>query len=395
MPERHDSRSSLRILFVIYDFVPIGVAQIVRWANLLYYMAEAGHQIDIIAAEYETCQRAQDVSLAQLVEHPSITMHRVIDTNCQYGQAQALKWVRRAYLQTAELARQKPFDVVISSALPVWTHMIPSWLVARGHARHWIADYGDPWSTSKTLGQAAWRKPIYMQLERIILKQASALTVTTPTAIDSFKPVYDRWDRIEVIPMGASYFHLKASWTNHTERQSDTLQVLYTGSFYSHRRPDTLFQGFKKAEGVNLTIVGSHFIDIEAELDRYEVRDQVELGGYRNQAEIVQLQDQYDVLLLTSWPVPEQISGKFYEYLATNKPILYITDHERDIASDYIQEHNIGYIARNEPQAIADMLMHIRDEARAGRLKTRLPSTDVGFDQRAEAYIELIRRVIA
>jgi CBS domain-containing protein len=121
------------------------------------------------------------------------------------------------------------------------------------------------------------------------------------------------------------------------------------------------------------------------------VEGKVRLIGFTTQREIVRLQAEADALLLTSWPVPEQISGKFYEYIATPKPIVYVTDHETDVAADYLHEHGMSqYICRHTPEDIAALLTRLRDDARAGKLPTRQPEKGVGYDARAAAYLEML-----
>lgn len=377
------------ILLILFEY-PLGTAQIVRWANIMRYVIEAGHRVTILSADFADADRPVDKSLANLLHHPSVTLVQVPAERRDQGQVQSLAWVQRAYQKALVVTQMIAFDVVISSALPIADHIIASRLRAKGHIPLWIADYGDPWSTSRTLDQAQWRKPMYQAIERRVMRHADAITITTPTAIDSFTPIYSRRDRIRVVPMAASYFHMTTDCTPGPRLDNEMLNILYTGSFYPNRHPDTLFEALSKTDGVHLTIVGKHFVDITGDLQRWNIADRVTLREYASQQEIARMQHDYDALLLTSWPVPEQISGKFYEYIATSKPILYVTNHETDIASDYIREHDRGYIAQNTPADIAATFAQVRDDARADRLKSGTPDPDVGFDTRATAVLDLI-----
>lgn len=386
------TRDPLHILLILYEY-PVGSPQTIRWANILRYAIEAGHSLTILSASFEVSDRPIDESLRALLDHPNVALHQVPAASRDYGQVQMLRWSQRAFERARELTAITHFDVAISSALPIADHIIASRLRGGGHIPLWIADYGDPWSTSRTLGQAAWRKPLYMAIERRILKHADAITITTPTALDSFTPLYDNHEHIAVIPMGASYFHMNMDWHHQQRDDVDTLNLLYPGSFYPTRRPDKLFEAISQVDGVHLTIIGTHFIDISDDVARYNIEGRVTLQDYANQRQIAEMQRDFDVLLLTSWPVPEQISGKFYEYIATDKPILYVSNHETDIASDYMRQHDSGYITPNTVEDIAQMFTHVRDEARAGRLKSPAPATDVGFDTRAQQLMTLIDRL--
>lgn len=395
--EATPTSSHKQILLVIYEFVPIGDAQIIRWANLVHFMAEQDQQITIVTGDFPACDTPQDPSMLDVIDHPNINIVRVPMAFCDPGRMEILGWARRAYRKAIELNNKTPFDVVLTSALPIYAHMIGHALRRNGHIPYWIADYGDPWSTSRTLGQGRLKKAIEMIIEREVLRIVDTITVTTDAALEAFLPLYEHPERIAVVPMGASYFHMQKSWAAppRTLHPDDELQLLYPGSFYPTREPDTLFKGLAQVDHVRLHIVGRHFIDMVGRAEKYGVEEQVTLTPYTTQRQIVEMQQTVDVLLLTSWPVPEQLSGKFYEYLMTNKPILYVTNHERDLASDIMRERGIGKIADHTPEAIAQALQDLLDAARAGRLPNRTPQYDYGFDMRAKAYLDVIERVLS
>ena len=381
----------MNILLVIYEW-PLGSPQTIRWMNLLRYFLEEGHSLTILSAKVDIADRPVDQGLVDLVDLPTVQQYQVPARARDHTSREMLDWANRATQKAKELCAANSFDLVISSALPVGDTIIASRLKQAGLVPRWLADYGDPWSTSRTLGQAQWKKPIYKWLERRWLRHADGVIVTTETAKPSFTPIYDRHDRIFVVQMGASYFHMNKEWPPRRD-EFETLRLLYTGSFYRTRRPDKLFEAICQVEGVHLTIVGNHFIDISEDIARHNLDGRVELRSQVDQQEIVELQGSHDALLLTAWPYPEQISGKFFEYIATNKPILYLTNHERDLAGDYIREHDNGYIGKDNPAAIAELLAHVRDAARAGNLKSPIPDRGAGFDSRAEDLKRVIQAI--
>jgi glycosyltransferase involved in cell wall biosynthesis len=384
----------LNILLIIYQFPPIGDAQIIRWVNLIRFWAEQGHHISVVTGDFPPNEKtSDDRSRLEMIDHPNIAIHRVKMKAASMSRSQILvKWVKPAYELAQKLTQSQRFDVAVTSALPIWAHVVGSLLRARGHVKLWLADYGDPWSTSHTLGQSGLKKKLEMNIERLLLRPADGITVTTPEAINAFTPIFNKPDHIFVVPMGASYFHLQTDWTQPHRTEIDQLQVLFPGTFYRTREPDKLFEGLAQVEDVHLTIAGRHRIDVQDYVQRYGVKDKLTLLDYMPLKEVIEAQKKADVLLLTSWPVPEQLSGKFYEYLATNKPILYITDHEDDIATRLLREKGIGYICRNNPDAIASAFRSLREDARQQRLAVRQPETDVGFDVRAQSYIDIVNQ---
>jgi len=55
-----------------------------------------------------------------------------------------------------------------------------------------------------------------------------------------------------------------------------------------------------------------------------------------------------------------------------------------------MQQHGVGTVCRNHPDAIAAALAQLRDAARSGRLRSREPVAGVGFDARAAAYEHML-----
>ncbi|MEM9950294.1 MAG: glycosyltransferase [Chloroflexota bacterium] len=383
------------ILLLIYEFVPLGDARIIRWANLSRYLADNNYDVSILTTEFSECDRSLDASLIDIVNHPNIEIHRIVQRSCHSTRPEIFSWLRKAYVAVRELTSKKSYDVLLSSALPIFPNLVASLVKRNRHIPLWFADYGDPWSTSRTIGQGPMKKFVEQILEREALRVADGLILTTPLAKDIFYPVYNRPDDIHIIPNGASYFHLSADWTSKHRilSEDDDLVILYTGSFYRTREPNKLFDGLSQVEHVHLHVVGRHRMDVETIAKDCNVQSKITLQPYTEQDRIVEMQQEADVLLLTSWPVPEQISGKIYEYLRTNKPILYVTDHEDDLAAQILREHDAAqYICPHQPEAIASMLSQIRNDAVHGNLPVRNPVHIHGFDSRADQLMQLIER---
>ncbi len=386
-----------RLLFIIVDFAPLGSAQILRWTNILRYLAEQGHTITVLTAEYPGCDVPMDHSQLEVIDHPNIEVEHIPLPYCNPSRMKIIEWGRKTYRRAVERIKQQPYDAVLTSCLPIYAHFIGSALRRNGHVPLWLADYGDPWSTARTLGQGPLKKAVEQVLEREVIRPADGLTITTEKAMSAFLPLYNHPERIFVVPGGASYFHLNTDWTQppRTLQEGDTLKILYPGSFYRNRGPETIFQGLAQVDHIHLKIVGKHRMDVPGMAAEQGVTDAVTLLPYSEQRSIVEMQHDSDVLLLTNWPVPEQLSGKIYEYLRTNKPIFYITDHDpkEDVALHLLQEHGTHYVCRHEPDAIAATLRQIYDDARAGKLPEATPNLSTGFDRRAQQVSEALAQL--
>ena len=139
-----------------------------------------------------------------------------------------------------------------------------------------------------------------------------------------------------------------------------------------------------------LTLVGPQPIDWKARAGTFGSAEQVHLNSdYFQQQEIVQLQSEADVLVDIANIVPQHIGGKFFEYLSTNKPILYVTQDRNDEKAQVIREYKAGFVCTTVEEivaAIQQVKAQIQQSGTARRERVR----DVGFDERAERYWNLI-----
>lgn len=379
----------MRLLLVPYYFAPAGGPRSIRWSNLARYLALAGHELTVVSAEFPAGCPWMDESLMEVADVPGIEVHRIPIASCSPGRRENVAWMREA-VRFLTRRGTSDFDAAISSAVPVVAHGVMAKL-PRPKGCPWIADYGDPWSQSAHRLRPAMVKWAETQYERSLLKRADALTITTPTAVEAFVRVYPHRDRIRVIPQGASHFHLSADWSARPSPSEGPLRVLYTGGFYAGvREPRELFAGLKAAPNVHLTIVGHSQVDLVTMAREAGVADRVEVLGYADIRRIVELQREADLLLLLSWPVEEQIPGKFWEYMATSRPIFYATFHPEDGIAQRIQEAGAGYVTGHSTEAIASGLNRAANDKRGGGAFQRQPDPTVGFDARAQSFVELI-----
>jgi glycosyltransferase involved in cell wall biosynthesis len=376
----------MKLLLIPHYFAPIGGPRAIRWTNIARFLAEAGHHTTVIAAEYPPDSPIMDDSLLAIGEHANLAVHRIAVRDSSGGIVSGIRWARQA----ARVARQlcpRP-DALISSAMPIASHFAAHMAQRRGGAPVWIADYGDPWSVSKMRPVPALRRAAELAVERHILRRASAVTLTTPASVPLFRELYA--GRIEIIPQGASLFHLRGDWSARTRAATEPVMFLYPGGFYrGAREPSDLFDALARVAGIRFAIVGFHQLDIRP----FVKSDNVELREYASLQRIVEMQRAADVLVVMSFKHSDQIPGKVYEYLATRRPILYVTSSPDDEVARLLRHNGCGVVCGFGAEAIAAGLTEARDLVQSGRLVERAPVAGVGFDERAARFVQLIEEL--
>jgi hypothetical protein len=380
----------VKLLIVPYYFAPLSGPRSIRWTNISRCFADEGHSVDIIAADIPADIVFHDHSLMGISQHENITIHSIPISSRTTRNPQNLLWSFRAIRQSLSLFTD--FDAVITSALPIWSHLIGYLLKMKKASGIWIADYGDPWSLSEARKRPKFIRWLEFHFEKMLVSKADHLTITTSQAKPLFAELYPKLEAIKVIPQGASRFHMTTEWTNRSSENRLGLNILYCGGFYGKLRdPSALFKAMQHVANVKITIVGEHKIDIRKMIKAQHLEDKIIILEPVELEEIVRLQTQSDILLIYSNTSRYQIPGKIYEYLATNKPILYISEAVDDEISLILRTHRAGYVCRNEETAIQDQLIYLTRKYNAGQLLKRHPAQDVGFNQRALAFIQLIR----
>lgn len=388
---------SPHILIVPYYFAPLGWPRSIRWTNIAYYLAAKGAKVTVIAANFPTDHPIIDPDLSSIVAAADdhLKVLRIPARPAAGNSIERSFWPRQAIRAIQQL--EDTYDAVISSALPIVSHTVGKWVKRTRRASLWIADYGDPWSTSELRHNSRLRRRIEKRVEQRILASADALTITTIQALDAFTQVFPHRDRIYVIPQGASAFHLAYDWDADVRQPGGQVRLLYTGGITAHRFGlNTLFEALRRVGSENsmLSLVGTQVLEVRNHATAFGCAEQVRAKAeYVGLKQIVQHQSQADLLVNFAYKNPNHVAGKLYEYLATDKPILYITHNVKDEPSRLIRTYGAGYVCSSADEivnAIKSVQSQIERTGRARRNRV----LEVGFDERADRFLALIDRLL-
>lgn len=256
-------------------------------------------------------------------------------------------WVKPSEAFLKEYLRKNPVDVIITSGPPHSLHLIGMQL-KKSLSIPWIADFRDPWTTihyhqSLRLHKRARR--IHKQLEAKVLNTTDRVIVTSPTTKKEFEAITKT--PIEVI-------------TNGYEEKEPTpvtldasFSIAHIGSLLSERNPVLLWKILSEiasensefAEDLTITLAGTVSEDVINSLDKFNLKNNVQVLGYVSHKEALQLQQNSQLLLLLEMNKPETraiLPGKLFEYLAAQRPIIALGPVDSDIEG-IIKETNSGH----------------------------------------------------
>ena len=281
-------------------------------------------------------------------------------------------WNATAIPKAIAIVRREGIDVVLTTSPPGSVHLIGA-AVKRATGVKWVADLRDsivrhPHRATEGLGAAA-KERARAGVAQLVARRADAI-ITAAEAITEETRSLSPSGRLETIANGADFDDFAGLEYRRTER----LRLTHTGSFFGRRDPKPFLRALKASglDDVTVRFVGDFRPADRAFLESLELGERVELIDYVPRRESLRLQRESDALLLL---IPEAdgrgrgvLSGKVFEYLAAERPILAVVPPD-GAAAALIRDTGAGVVAPPEDEeAIAATLRSLHARWREGSL---------------------------
>ncbi|BDU15627.1 glycosyltransferase [Lysobacter auxotrophicus] len=256
------------------------------------------------------------------------------------------EWYLSARKELRKMLHTFEPDVVISSHEPATTLQLG--LMARRRGIRWIADLGDPVLAPYT--PERWRRKS-AKLEAAVCMEADHVLVTAESARQLLLERHGVHAPITVLTQGFDD-RRPGSPPGAT---NTTMELLYTGSFYSFRRVDALLEAVLATPGLRLNIASIVVPQMVREASEANP-ERIRLLGFLPHDDAVAWQRRADVLVNLANADPMQVPGKFYEYLGSGRPILHLGENDTDAAARLVMERRRGWICQQQSSALRDRL---------------------------------------
>ncbi len=260
-------------------------------------------------------------------------------------------WNKYAYRKALELISAHSIETVITSGPPHSTHLIGKKLQKKTGVR-WVADLRDPWTDiyyHRQLYQTALARSIDRRMERNTLEKADRLMVVSNGLLQLFsrKTTVDLRCKTSILPNGFD----EDDFTSVSSGQEKKFTITYTGTISGAYNISGLIAALKKLGGpllrkIKIRFVGKVPTEISDRIKHELPELEIELTGYVDHLQSVGYLFRSSLLLLVIPEVENNegiLTGKFFEYLASRKPILAIGPVKGDLAA-IIGETNSGKI---------------------------------------------------
>jgi len=281
-------------------------------------------------------------------------------------------WNATAIPKAISIVRQEGIDVVLTTSPPVSVHLIGA-AVKKSTGVKWVADLRDtivrhPHRSTDGVG-ALVKERARGGVAQLVARQADLIVAAAEAIADETRALDPRAP-IVTITNGSDFDDFAGLAYTRTDR----FRITHTGSFFGRRDPRPFLRALAASglDDVTVRFVGDFRPGDRDYVHELGLDERVELVDYVPRRESLRLQRESDALLLL---IPDAegrgrgvLSGKVFEYLAAERPILAVVP-EDGAAAALIRESSAGLVAGPEDEeAIRAALGSLHERWRAGEL---------------------------
>lgn len=403
-----------RVLIITYYWPPSGGAGVQRWLKFVKYLREFGWEPTVYAPENPEYP-SEDLSFekdippgVEILKTPIWEPYDIyrklagrkgekinagfISENKKSGWKDKLSiWVRGNFLIPdprrfwvkpsvnflTDHLKKNPVDAIVSTGPPHSMHLIGLGLKKRFPKISWIADFRDPWTNIafySDLNLTFLADKIHHELERKIVRSADCVLVVSSDMKQEYQALHPK--RVELITNGYDADDLEV-----TALQPDKkFSLSHIGTLNTARNPKTLWKVLGElskehadfSQDLQINLIGKTDFSVIEEVKNKGLFFNLNKIDYVSHNEAVILQKSSQILLLlidNSTNAKGILTGKFFEYLAAQRPILAIGPTDGDVA-EVLQETNAGAIVDFDDEAkTKELIKNFYNKFKSGNLK--------------------------
>ncbi len=308
-------------------------------------------------------------------------------------------WVKPSVNYLTNFIQRSNIDKVITTGPPHSVHLIGLRLKRKNPSLHWIADFRDPWSEwdlLDTLSLTLLARKRHQSLERQVLKNADRVITIAPYHVDRLQVLSGR--KVELITNGFD----AEDFVGIKNIKTSKFTIRHIGVVDELRDPRPIMEVLKAlfisnpdlAQDFTIEFIGKvnsafkNYINADSNLSNVvKFFDQIPhaqvLAGYGST-------DLQLLVLAHTAIAPGNLPGKFFEYLASGKPILGIGPVNGD-AAEILNQTKAGVIAeRTDAIGIKAALLAYYQNWKAGITVTSSASDKYSREQLTSALTKLL-----
>jgi glycosyltransferase involved in cell wall biosynthesis len=304
----------------------------------------------------------------------------------------SVTWLPTAVPAAVRLVRREGIDAIMTTSPPVSINLIGA-AVKRLTGIPWVADLRDAilWNADRRFERTAVqvKEKAFERVVRLVASKADAVVAVSETIADEVRR-FDAAGQVRVIPNGCDF----DDFAGLDYRPSERFRITHAGSFFGKRNPRPFLQALASS---GLGDVVARFAGGLRTADEEWARglslgDRLELLPYLPHRQALELQrdSEANLLLLPDAAGRGSVvpSGKIFEYLAAERPILAAVPPD-GAAAKLVRETGAGIVvAPEDEKGIRDALIGLHARWKTGQLSNGYLSPEQRRKLSREARVE-------
>jgi len=367
-----------KVLIVTYYWFPSGGAGVQRWLKFTKYLRDFGWEPIIYTPEnpeFPSIDKSFEKDLPEgltVIKTPIWEPYNVyrkltskgknepinaafISENKKQGWKEKLSiwirgnflipdprrfWIKPSVKYLTGYLKENPVDAIITTGPPHSMHLIGLGVKKNLPDLPWIADFRDPWTNIdfyKELNLTWLADKIHRRLEKKVVGHADSMVTVSEGWMKEFEQM--RPKRIQVISNGYDESDVKQVAVQLDEKFS----ISHIGTLNAARNPQTVWKVLSKIctdnpefrTDLQIQLVGKVDFSVLESIREHDLQENLKKIDYLSHSEAIAKQQSSQLLLLLINQSPNAngiLTGKFYEYLASKRPILAIGPTDGDAA---------------------------------------------------------------
>lgn len=408
-----------RVLIITYYWPPSGGAGVQRWLKFAKYLPASGWQPVIytpsnpeIAIKDESLEK--DVNPSTEIVKTKIWEPYTLYKNLTGKKAQQINagfsneskkagilekiaiwlrgnlfipdarkyWINPSIDYLVDYLKREPVDAIISTGPPHSMHLIACGLKKKLNIK-WIADFRDPWTNIDfyhELHLTKWADQKHHRFEKEVLQSADAVIAIGKTMAEELSHIAAR--KVNVITNGYDTEDMKSEIL-----LDKKFSIAHIGTLSKSRNPVELWLAIAElidenndfAANLELKLAGQVDFHVKQSLTAFKLEKYINYIAYMPHDEVAKVQQQSQVLLLVLNDTPNAkgiLTGKFFEYMASKRPILCIGRKDGD-AAVIIEETKCGVVCEyNDKNKMKEVIMSYFRQYQHGSLVNKSFTVD-------------------
>ncbi len=293
-------------------------------------------------------------------------------------------WIRPSVRFLTDYLQKNPVDAIITTGPPHSMHLIGMGLKKNFPEIPWIADFRDPWTNIdfyKDLNLSWISDKIHHHLENKVIQKADSVVVVSNGMKDEYELLKPK--RIQVISNGYDESDVQKAAIDLDPKFS----ISHIGTLNAARNPKTVWKVLSQLCAENpafksdlqIQLVGKVDFSVLEEIKQFNLTENLLKIDYLSHCEAIAKQQSSQVLLLlinNSGNAKGILTGKFYEYLAAQRPILAIGPTDGD-AAQVLSETGAGkMVGFEDNQATKQAILEYYNRYKENSLKVETTSVE-------------------